>query len=156
MALYEPWNAQRARQIITAKAATEGACLPILHEIQAVFGCVPLAAEPLVAAELNLTRAEVHGIVSFYHDFRRTPPGRHRLQVCRAEACQAVGGDALGAHVREALAVDWHGTTANGAVTLEPVFCLGLCASGPSALLDGRPFGRLDAARIDHMLDTLA
>ncbi|WP_428534129.1 formate dehydrogenase subunit gamma [Rhodopila sp.] len=156
MARYEPWNEDRAREIITAKAATEGACLPILLEIQAVFGCVPQAAEPLVAAGLNLTRAEVHGIVSFYHDFRRTPPGRHRLQVCRAEACQAVGGDALGTHVRETLAVDWHGTTTDGAVTLEPAFCLGLCASGPSALLDGRPFGRLDPSRIDHMLDTLA
>ena len=156
MACHEPWSEDRARAVITAFAAQEGACLPILHEIQAVFGCVPVAAEPLVAAALNLTRAEVHGIVSFYHDFRRTPPGRHRLLVCRAEACQAVGGDALGAHVREALAVEWHGTTADGAVTLEPVFCLGLCASGPSAMLDGRPVGRLNPARFDRMRESLA
>ena len=156
MAVYEPWNEDRASAIITAHATQQGGSLPILLEMQAVFGCVPIAAEPLVAAALNLTRAEVHGIVSFYHDFRRTAPGRHRLQLCRAEACQAVGGDALGAHVREALAVDWHGTTADGALTLDPVFCLGLCATGPSALLDGRPLGRLDPARLDRALETLA
>ena len=156
MAVYEPWSEDRASAIITAHATQQGGSLPILLEMQAVFGCVPIAAEPLVAAALNLTRAEVHGIVSFYHDFRRTAPGRHRLQLCRAEACQAVGGDALGAHVREALAVDWHGTTADGALTLDPVFCLGLCATGPSALLDGRPLGRLNPTRLDRALGTLA
>jgi formate dehydrogenase subunit gamma len=156
LADFEPWNADRAREIITGFAGTEGASLPILHALQAAFGCVPLEAEPLVAAALNLSRAEVHGIVTFYHEFRRQPPGRHMLHVCRAEACQAVGGDALGAHVRHALAVDWHGTTADGSVTLEPVFCLGLCATGPSALLDGHPIGRLSATRIDRMLETLS
>jgi formate dehydrogenase subunit gamma len=153
---YEPWNEDRARDIISGFVGTEGASLPVLHALQAVFGCVPLDAEPLVAAALNITRAEVHGIVTFYHDFRRKAPGRHMLHVCRAEACQAVGADAVGRHVRSALAVDWHGTTADGSVTLEPVFCLGLCATGPSALLDGRPVGRLNAARIDQMLDALS
>jgi formate dehydrogenase subunit gamma len=156
MANYEPWNEERARAIIAGFSATEGASLPILHALQASFGCIPLDAEPLIASALNITRAEVHGIVTFYHEFRRKVPGRHVLQVCRAEACQAVGADALGAHVRTALSVDWHGTSADGAVTLEPVFCLGLCATGPSALLDGNPVGRLNTARIDRMLETLS
>jgi formate dehydrogenase subunit gamma len=156
MADYEPWNDDRAREIIVGFAETEGASLPILHALQATFGCVPLEAEPLVAAALNITRAEAHGIVTFYHEFRRTVPGRHMLHVCRAEACQAVGADALGAHVRATLAVDWHGTTVDGSITLEPVFCLGLCATGPSALLDGHPIGRLNPARIDRMLEALS
>jgi formate dehydrogenase subunit gamma len=126
-----------------------------MHALQAKFGCVPVEAELMIAAELNISRAEVHGIVTFYHDFRRSPPGRHKLLLCRAEACQSVGADALGVHLRKALGVDWHGTTADGAVTLEPVFCLGLCASGPAALLDGHPVGRLNAARADRMLETL-
>jgi formate dehydrogenase subunit gamma len=108
---------------------------------------------PLIAETLNLTRAEVHGVVSFYHDFRRHPPGRHTLLLCRAEACQSLGGDALASHVRERLGVDWHETTNDGAVTLQPVFCLGLCAVGPSAMLDGNPMGRLDSTRIDAALD---
>jgi formate dehydrogenase subunit gamma len=156
MATYEPWNDARAHDIIAGFAAIEGASLPILHELQATFGCIPLDAEPLIAAALNITRAEVHGIVTFYHEFRRKPPGRHMLHLCRAEACQAVGADAVGTHVKSALAVDWHGTSADGAVTLEPVFCLGLCATGPSALLDGKPVGRLSATRIDRMLETLS
>jgi len=156
MANHEPWNEDRARGIICGFADIKGASLPILHALQAAFGCVPLDAEPLVAAALNISRAEVHGIVTFYHEFRRQVPGRHMLHVCRAEACQAVGAEALGTHLREALAVDWHGTTKDGAVTLEPVFCLGLCATGPSALLDGHPVGRLDAARIDRMLERLS
>jgi formate dehydrogenase subunit gamma len=156
MAHYEPWNEDRASEIIAALAGTEGASLPILHALQAEFGCVPLEAEPLVAAALNISRAEVHGIVTFYHEFRRKPPGRHKLHVCRAEACQSVGGEAVDAYIRKTLAVDWHGTTADGAVTLEPVFCLGLCATGPSALLDGKPIGRLNTARVDRMLETLS
>jgi formate dehydrogenase subunit gamma len=156
MASYEPWNQDRAQEIIAGFAGTEGASLPILHALQAAFGAVPLEAEPLVAAALNISRAEVHGIVTFYHEFRRHVPARHTLHVCRAEACQAVGADAVGAHMRKALAVDWHGTTADGSVTLEPVFCLGLCATGPSALLDGHPVGRLNPAKIGRMLGALS
>ena len=156
MANYEPWNEDRARYVIAGHATIEGAGLPVLHALQEVFGCVPLAAEPLVAAALNISRAEVHGVVTFYHEFRRTAPGRHVLRVCRAEACQSVGADAVGVHVRAALSVDWYETSANGAVTLEPVFCLGLCATGPSALLDGKPIGRLNAAKVDRMLETLS
>jgi formate dehydrogenase subunit gamma len=156
MAKDEPWNQDRARDIIAGFAAMEGAALPVLHALQATFGCVPPEAEPLVASALNISRAEVHGIVTFYHEFRRTVPGRHMLHVCRAEACQAVGADAVGTHIKSALGVDWHGTSADGSVTLEPVFCLGLCATGPSALLDGHPVGRLNPARIDRMLETLS
>ena len=128
--------------------------LPILHDLQEAFGCVPSEAVPMVALALNLTRAEVHGVVTFYHDYRRQPPGRHILRLCRAEACQALGADAVAAHVRTSLGIDWHGTGADGRMTLEPVFCLGLCAIGPAALLDGQPLARLNAARIDTALDT--
>lgn len=153
MASYEVWNEARGAEIIAAHAGHEGATLPILHAVQAVFGCVPAPAIPMIAAALNLTRAEVYGVASFYHDFRREPPGRHVLRLCRAEACQSVGAEALAEHVRERLGVDWHETSADGAVTLEPVFCLGLCAIGPSAMLDGAPLGRLDNAKIDAALE---
>jgi formate dehydrogenase subunit gamma len=150
---FEPWSKERGAAIIAAEATREGATLPILHALQEAFGHVHPEAVPLIAETLNLTRAEVHGVVTFYHDFRSDLPGRHTLRLCRAEACQSLGADALAAHVRERLGVDWHETTADGAVTLQPVFCLGLCAVGPSALLDGNPLGRLDSARIDAALD---
>jgi formate dehydrogenase subunit gamma len=153
LASYEAWNEARGAEIIAAFAGREGATLPILHALQAAFGCVPTPVVPMIATALNLTRAEVHGIVTFYHDFRREPPGRHVLRLCRAEACQSLGADALASHVRDRLGVDWHDTTPDGAVTLEPVFCLGLCAIGPSAMLDGAPLGRLDNARIDAELE---
>ena len=153
MAAYEPWNEERAAEIVAKQTGQEGATLPILHALQHVFGCVPTDAVPMVAKALNLSRAEVHGIVTFYHEFRRTPPGRHILQVCRAEACQALGADKMGAEVRAKLGVDWHGTTEDGAVTLEPVFCLGLCAIGPAALLDGAPLARVDCAKIAAALE---
>lgn len=156
LAEHETWNEERAGAIIAAHAGQEGATLPILHALQAAFGYVPHAAVPMVALALNLTRAEVHGVVTFYHEYRRTPPGRHMLQLCRAEACQAVGAEALAAHVRNRLNVAWHETSADGAVTLEPVFCLGLCAIGPAALLDGEPLGRLTPPRIEAALGRLA
>jgi formate dehydrogenase subunit gamma len=156
LAVYEPWSEVRGAEIIAAHVGQDGAALPILHALQAAFGCVPAAAVPMIAQALNLTRAEVHGIVSFYHEFRSHPPGRHVLKLCRAEACQSLGADALVAHLRDRRDVDWHGTTGDGALTLEPVFCLGLCAVGPSALLDGRPLGRLDPARIEAELDGVA
>ena len=109
----------------------------------------------MLAKALNLTRAEVYGIVTFYHDFRRHPPGRHVLRLCRAESCQSMGGDELADQMRRDLAIDWHGTTADGTVTLEPVYCLGLCATGPAAMLDGTPLGRLDAVRLTKILDAV-
>lgn len=153
MAGPEAWSSERAAAIIDAHGGTEGAALPILHALQAAFGHVPREAIPMIADGLNLTRAEVHGIASFYHDFRHAPPGRHVLRLCRAEACQAMGAEALAAAARARLGVEWHETTADGAVTLEPVFCLGLCAVAPSGMLDGAPLGRLDPPALDAALE---
>jgi formate dehydrogenase subunit gamma len=132
-----------------------GALLPLLHAIQHRLGHVPPAAVPLIADALNLSRAEVHGVISFYHHFRSAPPGRHVLQLCRAESCQAMGSAALEALVRQRLGVDYHTTSADGAVTLEPAYCLGNCALSPALLLDGELHGRLTAARVSALLDTL-
>ncbi len=153
MAGFEAWSKERGAAIIAAHAGREGAALPILHALQGAFGHVPKDAIPMLAAALNISRAEMHGIVTFYHDFRDHPPGRHVLRLCRAEACQSLGADALAAKTRTHLGVGWHGTTADGAVTLEPVFCLGLCAVGPAGMLDGRPLGRLDVARVEAELE---
>ena len=138
-------------EIIAAHADREGPLLPILHDIQAAFGHVPQEVLPQVARALNISKAEVHGVVSFYHDFREQKAGAHVVKLCRAEACQAVGADRVAAHARAALGVEWHGTSASG-VTLEPVFCLGLCACGPAAMVDGKLIGRVDEARVDALL----
>lgn len=138
----------RLSEIIAAHLVLEGPLLPILHAVQAEWGHVPPTAQGPIAAALNISKAELHGVVTFYHDFRETPPARHILRLCRAEACQAVGANALAAQTKTALGVDWHGTTADGRVTLEPVFCLGLCACGPAAQVDGRLVGRADAAAL--------
>lgn len=147
---------ERMHEILARYRDTEGALLPILHDVQAEFGHIPEAALPAIAKALNLSRAEVHGVISFYHDFRETPAGAHVVKLCRAEACQAVGADGVAAHARDRLGVDWHGTTPDGKVTLEPVFCLGLCACGPAAIVDGKLHGRVDAARLDAILGALA
>ena len=139
-------------EILDAHAGREGPLLPILHDIQAAFGHVPQMVLPQIAKALNIAKAEVHGVVTFYHDFREEPAGVHVVKLCRAEACQAVGADRVAAHVKGTLGVDWHGTTADGRVTLEPVFCLGLCACGPAAMVDGRLFGRVDEARVDALV----
>jgi formate dehydrogenase subunit gamma len=139
-------------EILTAHQGREGALLPILHDVQAAFGHIPQETLPQIAKGLNISKAEVHGVVSFYHDFREHSAGAHVVKLCRAEACQAVGGDRVAAHGKAALGVDWHGTTPDGRVTLEPVFCLGLCACGPAAMVDGRLVGRVDEARLDGLL----
>jgi len=148
-----PWNAEIAAERIDAFMHLEGPLMPILHDLQGMFGCIPEAAERLIAEKLNLTRAEVHGVVSFYHDFRRAPAGTHTLKLCRAEACQSAGGEALARRAETALGVKSGETTGDGQVTLEAVYCLGLCAIAPSAMLDGRVVGRLDAKRIDALID---
>ncbi len=142
----------QVQDILTAHAGMEGPLLPILHAVQAEFGHVPQDVLPLIAKSLNLSRAEVHGVVSFYHDFREEPAGRHVVKLCRAEACQAMGADRVAAHAKAVLGVDWHETTRGGAVTLEPVFCLGLCACAPAAMVDGKIVGRVDEARLDALL----
>jgi formate dehydrogenase subunit gamma len=139
----------RALEILRSMKAMEGPLLPILHALQSEFGHVPSSVLPLIAKELNLSRAEVHGVVTFYHDFRAEPAGRHVLKLCRAEACQSVGGEAFCDNVRNALGLDWHETTPDGRITLEPVYCLGLCSCAPAAMLDDELIGRasLDAVR---------
>jgi formate dehydrogenase subunit gamma len=129
-----------------------GALLPILHAIQDKLGFVPPDAVPLIAQELNLSRAEVHGVVSFYHYFRTRRPGRHVLHLCRAEACQSVGAVELEAHAKRTLGIDFHGTTSDGAVTLEPVYCLGNCALGPSVMIDQQLKGRVTPQRFDQLI----
>ncbi|WP_267461355.1 formate dehydrogenase subunit gamma [Aureimonas sp. SA4125] len=122
--------------------------LPILHALQGRFGLIGEEAVRLISAELNLSRAEVYGVVSFYHDFRKEPHGRHVLKVCRAEACQSMGSDAIADSLERALGIKFGETSADGQVTLEAVYCLGLCAVAPSAMLDGRLIGRLSEAKV--------
>src|ERR1700685_4057352 len=129
-----------------------GALLPVLHAVQDAIGFVPPEAVGLVASELNLSRAEVHGVVTFYHYFRTRRGGRHVVHLCRAEACQALGAVALETHAKKSLGVDFHGTSADGAVTLEPVYCLGNCALCPSLMIDDELKGRVSAARFDELM----
>jgi len=142
------WSESRTSEIIRRHEGRKGPLLPILHDVQAEFGCIPAPAIPQIAATLNLTRAEVHGVVSFYHDFREVPAGRHVLKLCRAEACQSMQGEALAEQVLRHFGVAWGGTTSDGRLTVEATYCLGLCACAPSALLDGEPRGRLTAESI--------
>jgi formate dehydrogenase subunit gamma len=143
----------RTAEIIAPFLGLEGPAMPLLHALQAAFGFVPDASIPVIANALNLSRAEVHGLVSFYHDFRRVPAGRNTLKLCRAEACQARGAEALAAYASGRLGIAWHETTPDGAVTLEPVFCLGLCAAAPCGLVNDKPVARLDPARLDAVLE---
>lgn len=129
-----------------------GPLLPILHQVQERLGHIPGQAVATIAQRLNLSRAEVHGVVSFYHDFRETQAGRCVLRICRAESCQAVGADGLIARAREVLGIDWHETTPDGAVTLEPVYCLGNCALSPALTLGSRIYGRVTPEGFEAIL----
>jgi formate dehydrogenase subunit gamma len=142
----------RVEEILAEHQGVEGALLPILHAVQAAFGHVPEAALPQIAAHQNISKAEAYGVMTFYHDFRAKPAGTHVLKLCRAESCKAMGADRVAAHARKTLGIDWHETTPDGKITLEPVFCLGLCACGPSALIDGKVVGRVDEARLDQIV----
>ncbi len=146
------WNNEVALERIRGCLDREGPLLPILHALQEEFGYIDEAAEPLIAEALNITRAEVHGVITFYHDFRRAPAGRHVLKLCRAEACQAAGGDPLAARAESRLGIAFGGTTPDGRITLEPVYCLGLCSVSPSAMIDGRLVARLDEKKLDALL----
>jgi formate dehydrogenase subunit gamma len=150
------WDEAPAADILRRHKGREGALLPILHDVQAAYGCIPQAALPFIAQALNLSRAEVHGVVSFYHDFRAQPAGRHVLKLCRAEACQSMNGEALADRVLKHFGIPWGGTTPDGRLTIEAVYCLGLCACAPSALLDGEPMARLTAASIDTIAAEVA
>ncbi|MBL0374953.1 formate dehydrogenase subunit gamma [Rhizobium sp. KVB221] len=138
--------------IVNELKSLEGPLLPILHRLQEEFGFVPEASLPLIARELNLSRAEVHGVVTFYHEFRNHPAGKHTLRICRAEACQSMGGRELAEHACKVLDLDWHETTPDGKITLEPVYCLGLCSVAPSAQLDGELHGRLDRDELSALI----
>ncbi|MBV6638808.1 MAG: formate dehydrogenase subunit gamma [Mameliella sp.] len=146
------FDAAELKLIIDAHRSLEGPLLPMLHAIQDSFGHIPAEAHAPICDALNITRAELHGVISFYHDFREAPAGRHVLKICRAEACQSVGGSELAEGLLSKLGLNWHGTTPNGAVTIEPVYCLGLCACAPAAMVDDRVVGRIDAARLDTLL----
>jgi len=145
-------HAETVRRIVEDLKGRPGPLIEVLHAIQAELGYVPPAAVPLVASELNLSRAEVHGVVSFYHFFRSTPSGAHTVSVCRAESCQAVGGEALAEHARRRLGVDFHETTPDGRFSLEPVYCLGNCACSPAVMIDDRLHGRVTPERFDALL----
>jgi formate dehydrogenase subunit gamma len=142
----------RTAAIIHEFKGLEGPLLPILHGIQEEFGYVPQDSLPVIADALNISNAEVHGVATFYHDYRSHPAGRHVLKVCQAEACQSMGSDAVAAKLKQLLGIGFHETTRDGSVTLEPVYCLGLCACAPSAMLDGEVIGRLDDEKLDEIV----
>jgi formate dehydrogenase subunit gamma len=137
---------------IEQHAGRAGGLLPLLHEVQDRLGFVPPESTAVIAKAMHLSIAEVHGVVSFYHHFRTTPPGRHVVRVCVAEACQAMGAQELLDHARASLGIDLHETTADGALTLEPVYCLGNCACSPAVLVDQHLVGRVDAQRFDAIV----
>jgi formate dehydrogenase subunit gamma len=140
------------RRLAEARASEPGALLPILHAVQDRLGYVPESGVPIIADVLNLSRAEVHGVVTFYHFFRTRPPGKQTLYVCRAEACQSMGSRALETYAREKLGVDFHETTADGRFGLEPVYCLGNCACSPAVMVDETVYGRVTPQRLDEIL----
>jgi len=140
---------------IAQHAQRPGALLIVLHAIQDRIGFVPPDSLPRIAQALNLSRAEVHGVITFYHDFRTAPPGRHVVRLCQAEACQSMGSAALAAHAKARLGLNFHQTSSNGAVTLEPVYCLGNCACSPALTIDGRVHGRVTPERFDRLLTSL-
>jgi formate dehydrogenase subunit gamma len=145
-------NQSSAHEIVTAMQDMPGGLLPILHEIQHALGYVPEDCVPIIAEGLNLSRAEVHGVISFYHHFRSEPAGKHVVQICRAEACQAVGARGLEAHVQTSLDVKMGETSADGNLTVEPVYCLGNCACGPSVQIGEDVHARVTPERFDELM----
>ena len=137
---------------IATHKSKPGALMPLLHAIQDDIGYIPQESYDLISKALNISVAEVHGVVTFYHHFRTHQPGKHVLQICRAESCQAMGSEALEAHVKKTLGIDYHQTTADGEITLEAVYCLGNCACSPSVAMDEQVYGRVDAERINDII----
>jgi len=154
MSTSQAWDRERALVRIRDLEHLPGALLPILHALQDEFGYVDPDAVPLIADALNISDAEVHGVISFYHDFRHSPPGRHVLKLCRAESCQSMGCHKTIEHVEDRLGIRLGETTADGSFTVEPVYCLGLCALPPAAMLDGRPYGRVSPQIADFLIDS--
>jgi formate dehydrogenase subunit gamma len=153
MAKHQNWDVDRAQSRIQELERLPGALLPILHALQDEFGYVDKAAIPLIASALNLSHAEVHGVLSFYHDFRRAPAGRHVLQMCRAEACQSMGCENVIRHVEDRLGLKLGETTEDSSFTVEPVFCLGNCALSPAVMFDGKLYGRVSSDVADFLID---
>jgi formate dehydrogenase subunit gamma len=153
MSNMQAWDVDRAQARIRELEHLPGALLPILHALQEEFGYIDPEATQLIATALNLSRAEVHGVVSFYHDFRHAAPGRHVLRICRAESCQSMGCDALIEHVEKRAGVKLGETTPDGSLTVEQVFCLGNCALSPAVMLDGQPYGRVSLSVADFLID---
>lgn len=146
------WKLEEISSIVASLKDKPGALLPILHGIQDHLGYVPPETVPLIARELNLSRAEVHGVISFYHYFRETPPGKQTIHICRAESCQAMGSDELEAHAKQRLGIDYHENTADGEFSLEPVYCLGNCACSPSIMVGTEVYGRVTPERFDEII----
>jgi formate dehydrogenase subunit gamma len=149
------WDRDVVRNVIASLKDKSGALLPILHGIQDALGYVPPDSVPPIAEALNLSRAEVHGVISFYHYFRTTLPGQRTLYVCRAESCQAMGSEALEAHAKKHLGIDYHGTTRDQAFSLEPVYCLGNCACSPAIMVDKEVYGRVTPERLDEIIKNM-
>ena len=145
---------ERAAELAAEQASLEGPLLPALHAVQREFGYIPEDAIPGVAKALSLSRADVHGVVSFYTAFRTTPPGRHRLLICRAESCRAMGAEALEARARAHLGIDYHQTSDDQRFTLEPVYCLGNCTCSPNVVLDGDLHARVTPEQLDALLES--
>jgi formate dehydrogenase subunit gamma len=152
METLQPAESAVVQRVIAEHRERPGPLLEVLHAIQAALGFVPAGAVPVVAEGLNLSRAEVHGVVTFYHYFRHSRPGRHTVSLCRAESCKSMGADALAAHAQQRLGVDFHETTANGEFSLEPIYCLGNCACSPAAMIDGRLYGRVTPEVFDALI----
>ncbi|WP_136678685.1 formate dehydrogenase subunit gamma [Neptunomonas sp. XY-337] len=155
MDVSEQQQADLAAEIVTNLKSKPGALLPILHAIKAKLGFIPDSAIPIIAEHLQQTDAEIVGVISFYHQFKRKPQGKHRVQVCRAEACQARGARELEQYVQDRLGIALHETTSDGAVTLDPVYCLGNCACGPSVRIDDQVYGKVTAAKAKQLLERL-
>jgi formate dehydrogenase subunit gamma len=148
-------NNPKVQEVIDSQKNIPGALLPILHGIQDELGYIPTETVPEIAKALNLSRAEVHGVISFYHYFRDTPPGKHTIHLCRAESCQAMGSKSLEEHVKAKLGIDYHETTPDGVFSLEPVYCLGLCACSPSMQIDDEVYGKVSAESFDATVEGL-
>ena len=152
---FQEWNEDIARQTISEFITQPGALIEALHRIQDTFGYVSDAAIILLASSFNLSRAEVHGVASFYHDFKRSMPGKHVIKVCQAEACQAMGSDALTDTVKTTLGIDFHATSEDGNFTLEPVYCLGNCACSPNIMVDKQVYARMTADKFSSLMNSM-
>ena len=147
------WDKNAVAEVIESLKDKPGAMLPILHGIQDALGYIPKGSVPLIATALNVSRAEVHGVITFYHYFRDTPPGKHTVHVCRAESCQSMNGAGLEAYVKAKLGIGYHETTVDGDYSLEPIYCLGNCGCSPAISIDGEVYGRVSPERFDEILD---